>query len=395
MRRGGRRSRCGTEGKSDIGTENTSDAMTDTTAAGGNPLEQKIRRLIAAAGPMPISEYMRLCLTEPDHGYYLTRDPIGSRGDFVTAPEVSQMFGELIGLWMAAVWHMLGAPDNIRIVELGPGRGTLMADALRAARVMKGFHAAIVLHLVEVSPFLRKAQERRLAEFDIAKWWHDTLSEVPAGPVIMVGNEFIDALPVRQAIKTADGWHERLVAVSPAGQLTIEAADDPLPHFEATLPPQLRGAADGLIYEWRADDIGFEIGRRVRDGGAALFIDYGHVAPGFGETLQAVTRHGYADPLRAPGEVDLTAHVDFAALGQRVETMGARAHGPVTQRDFLLRLGIEKRAATLKARASKEKVPEIDSALARLTAPGRGMGKLFKVLGVADPKLASLPAFEP
>ncbi len=362
---------------------------------GRTPLEAEIRRLIAAAGPMPLAEYMRLCLTHPQYGYYINRDPLGAGGDFVTSPEISQMFGELIGLWMASVWRQMGAPENVRVIELGPGRGTLMHDALRAARVMPGFREALVLHLVEISPALQTVQQRRLASLDVPILWHGALADVPSGPSILVANEFIDALPVHQAVKQADGWHERVVDVEADGHLCIGAAREPLPHFEASMPRALRGAPEGAIYEWRADDIALELGRRMRDEGAALIIDYGHAHFGLGDTLQAVVGHSFTDPLRAPGKADLTAHVDFEALAQCAESMGARIHGPVRQRDLFLRLGIEQRAAMLKAKAPREKAADIDSALSRLIADGaRGMGELFKAIAIAAPRLGALPGFE-
>jgi NADH dehydrogenase [ubiquinone] 1 alpha subcomplex assembly factor 7 len=358
-------------------------------------LENEIRRLIAVAGPMPMAEYTRLAQTHPQYGYYLTRDPIGAAGDFITAPEISQMFGELIGLWMASVWRQMGAPENVRVIELGPGRGTMMIDALRAAKAVKDFQAAIVLHLVEISPKLREVQERRLEGSEIPTFWHPALIDVPGGPTIIVGNEFIDALPVHQAIKKTDGWHERVVEVAPDGKLVLGAALEPLRHFEATLPRGLRQSPEGSIYEWRDDAIALEIGRRVRSRGAALIIDYGHARHGLGETLQAVSGHAFSEPLRAPGEADLTAHVDFMALAHGAEIIGARAHGPVAQRDFLRRLGIDQRAAALKARQPPDKAAEIDQAVARLTAAGpKGMGELFKVLAITDPTLGPLPGFE-
>jgi len=358
-----------------------------------SPLETEIRRLIAVAGPMSIAEYMRLCLTHPQYGYYVTRDPLGAHGDFVTAPEISQMFGELIGVWVA-VWQQMGSPENVRVVELGPGRGTLMSDALRAAKVVGDFHAALVVHLVEISPKLQQAQEQLLEGLGVPILWHSALAEVPSGPVIIIANEFIDALPVHQAVKRADGWHERVVEIAPSGELAIGIARDPLPHFEATLPRGLRQAPEGSVYEWRSDTVALEIGRRVRTDGAALIIDYGHAWYGLGETLQAVAGHSFTDPLRAPGEADLTAHVDFAALAQSAQIIGGRIHGPISQRDLLRGLGIDKRAAALKTRAP-ERAAEIDQALARLTATGpRGMGELFKALAIADSKLGKLPGFE-
>jgi NADH dehydrogenase [ubiquinone] 1 alpha subcomplex assembly factor 7 len=360
-----------------------------------SPLEREIRRRIRIAGPMPIAEYMRLCLTHPQYGYYMNRDPLGARGDFVTAPEISQIFGELIGAWLASVWQQLGAPENVRLIELGPGRATMLLDALRAAKTMPGFRAALVLHLVEISPALRKVQEQRLQALGLTVQWHSALEEVPAGPCLIVANEFIDALPVHQAVKQVDGWHERVVAIAPDDTLTIGIAHEPLQHFEATLPQGLRLSPDGSIYEWRADATALEIGRRVRDDGAALLVDYGHAWYGLGETFQAVSGHAFTDPMRSPGEVDLTAHVDFAALAQSAESMGARVHGPVSQRDWLRRLGIDQRSTALKAHAPYGKTVEIDQALSRLTASGgKGMGQLCKAIAVADPKLDQLPGFE-
>jgi NADH dehydrogenase [ubiquinone] 1 alpha subcomplex assembly factor 7 len=365
--------------------------MADTAA----PLLDEIRRRIAVGGPMPVADYMRLCLTDPEHGYYVKRDPLGSGGDFITAPEISQMFGELIGVWMATVWRQMGAPENFRIVELGPGRGTLLDDALRATRAVPGFRQAAVLHLVEISPALRKVQERRLAETGLTMLWHDTLEHVPGGPSIIVANEFIDALPVHQAVKREDGWHERVVTVTAEGNLAFDSAPEPLQFFETSLPRSLRGAPLGSIYEWRADTVALELGRRTRDEGAALIIDYGHAHSGLGDTLQAVAQHSFTDPFRAPGMADLTAHVDFEALAQCAETIGARIHGPVRQRDLFLRLGIEKRAAALKSAVSEQKAADIELAFSRLMAGGaRGMGELFKAIAIAAPKLGPLPAFE-
>jgi NADH dehydrogenase [ubiquinone] 1 alpha subcomplex assembly factor 7 len=378
------------------------------------PLLDDIRRRIAVGGPMPVADYMRLCLTHPEHGYYIKRDPLGGGGDFITAPEISQMFGELIGLWMAAVWRQMGTPENFRIVELGPGRGTLLDDALRATKKVPGFHQAAVLHLVEISPALREVQERRLAKTGLAMLWHERIEDVPGGPSIIVANEFIDALPVHQAVRKEDGWHERVIALNGEGNLIFDASPEPLQFFESALPRALRQAPRGSIYEWRADSIALELGRRTRDEGAALIIDYGHAHSGLGDTLQAVARHAYTDPLRAPGMADLTAHVDFEALAQCAETMGARVHGPIPQRDLFLRLGIEQRAAALKSAVSEDQAADIDLALSRLIAGGAigglrppsadknamrsiamGMGELFKAIALAAPKLGALPGFEP
>ncbi len=362
----------------------------------GSPLEAEIRRRIAAAGPMPVGEYMALCLTDARHGYYTTRDPLGAQGDFITAPEISQMFGELIGLWMAAVWKQMGAPENIRIVELGPGRGTMMKDALRAVQVMPAFGEAIVLHLVEINPALRAQQERTLEGLTTQVFWHGALDEVPKGPAIVVANEFFDALPVNQAVKTERGWHERQIEIDSAGNLGFTFAPDPLPQFERLLPPPLRAAPAQSIFEWRADTVAMEMGRRIAgEAGAALVIDYGHADGAVGDTLQAVGQHAYADPLTAPGNIDITAHVDFQALARAVEAMGANGFGPLDQSQFLRRLGIERRAAALKAKASSAAAAEIDLSLARLIGHDRtGMGTLFKAAAFAHPSVGVPPGFE-
>ncbi|MSO68537.1 MAG: class I SAM-dependent methyltransferase [Pseudolabrys sp.] len=362
-----------------------------------SPLELEIRRRIAAAGPMPVGEYMTLCLAHPEHGYYTTRDPLGARGDFITAPEISQMFGELIGLWMAAVWKKMGAPENIRIVELGPGRGTLMNDALRAAQVTPAFRAAIALHLVEISPTLEAQQERMLEHLSTPMSWHPALEDVPKGPAIVIANEFFDALPVNQAVKIEGGWHERQINIDSNDKLAFTFARKPFAYFDMLLPAAVRAAPDQSIFEWRDDLVAMELGRRIaNDGGAALVIDYGHADSTVGETLQAVGQHAYVDPLIAPGNIDLTAHVDFQALGRAIEAMGTNGFGPLNQSQFLHRLGIETRAAALKAAAtSRAAVADIDAALARLIGRGRtGMGMLFKVASFAHPSIGVPPGFE-
>jgi SAM-dependent MidA family methyltransferase len=360
-----------------------------------SPLEADIRRRIKAAGPMPVAEFMQICLSDPQHGYYATRDPLGASGDFTTAPEVSQMFGELIGLWMAAVWKQMGAPENVRVIELGPGRGTLMKDALRAAKVMPDFLAAAVVHLVDISGPLRARQEATLASVTVPKFWHASLDEVPAGPSIVIANEFFDALPVNQAVKQDGGWHTRVVRLDEHDLLEFGVAPESIPQFERLLPPRVRDAKDGEIFEWRSDRAALELARRiVRDKGAALVIDYGHAASDVGDTLQAVGGHAFAEPLSAPGTVDLTAHVDFEALVRTAESMGAACFGPIEQSELLRNLGIETRAHTLKANADRIKAREIDNALARLVGRSqKGMGSLFKAVAVTHRSLGVPPAF--
>ena len=360
-----------------------------------SPLERDIRARIAAHGPMPVADYMALCLADPRHGYYVTRDPLGARGDFITAPEVSQMFGELIGLWVASVWQQMGAPPRVHLIELGPGRGTLMSDALRAAKVMPGFIEAASVHLVEISPALKAKQRETLRGIVPPLSWHAAFDDVPQGPAIVVANEFFDALPVHQAVKTPRGWCERCVRVAD-DKLVFTHADAPVAGIAARLPAAAREAADGAIFEWRDDDAAVALGRRIaRDGGAALAIDYGHAKSAIGDTLQAVGGHAFADPLSRPGEIDLTAHVDFEALARAVTTTGAVAFGPITQRDLLQRLGIAARAAALKTKATPAVAAQIDAALMRLTGPRRTeMGALFKAVAFAHRALGAPPAFD-
>jgi len=361
------------------------------------PLEAEIRRRITMAGPMPVRQYMELCLTHPEHGYYTTRDPFGRSGDFITAPEISQVFGELIGLWAASVWQRMGQPENVRLIELGPGRGTMMLDMFRAMRVVPTFRSAVVAHLVEISPALRRRQEEAFATSDVPVVWHESFDEVPEGPAIVVANELFDTLPVNQAIKQFNGWYERVVELDAHGNFAFGMSNDVIPLFDQLVPRAMRDAPIGSIYEWRADTLPLALGRRlVHQGGAALVIDYGHVESAAGDTLQAVGEHAFVDPLQSPGEADLTAHVDFQAFAVGAESMGARVTGPIEQAAFLRNLGIDKRAAALRSLASREKAAEIDGAIKRLTGQGRTeMGKLFKVVGVANPAVGKLPGFEP
>jgi len=364
--------------------------------ADASSLESDIRRRIALAGPMPVAEFMGLCLGHPQHGYYVTHDPIGASGDFTTSPEISQMFGELVGLWTAAVWRQMGAPADLRLIELGPGRGTMMADMLRAANVMREFRQGLQVHLIESSPALVARQKQTLAKLDVPLAWHDNLADVPDGPAIIVANEFFDALPINQAVKQADGWHERVIGVDAQDKFTFALAPEPLKFFAQTLPPQVRMAEVGSLYEWRADTQALEVGRRVvRGGGAALIIDYGHVDSMVGDTFQALRGQRKADPLVGPGLSDVTAHVDFQAIGSAAESIGARVHGPLDQATFLRRLGIEQRAVNLRAVAPPDKAKAVDVALARLTAGGAaGMGALFKAVGLSAPAIGTLPGFE-
>jgi SAM-dependent MidA family methyltransferase len=365
--------------------------MTETA-----PLEQEIRSLIATHGPISVSHYMELCLGHPQHGYYVTRDPLGASGDFITAPEISQMFGELIGLWMTAVWRQMDSPETIQIIELGPGRGTLMADAMRAAQAVPAFVQAASIHLVEISAALRARQAQTLSNLPRAPQWYRTLNEVPEGQAIIIANEFFDALPIHQAVKGPDGWHKRMVTIGEDGAFAYTTSKEPSPMFERLLPAHLHDAHDEAIFEWRDDRAAMDVGRVVgRSRGAALIIDYGHMESATGDTFQAAARHAYSDPLHAPGLADLTAHVDFEALARAASGMGAEAQGPLRQGEWLRRLGIIERANALKAGATRAQRADIDSAIARLTGMGRtGMGEMFKVMALVDPRLGTLPGFE-
>ena len=349
------------------------------------PLGRTIAQLIQLNGPMSVADYMALCLGDPEHGYYMTRDPLGAAGDFTTAPEVSQMFGEIVGAWLVHLWHSLGSPCPARLVELGPGRGTLMADILRVGSRAPGFLDGVTVHLVEMSPALRRVQEATLRAAGARMFWHGELSDVPDGPTLLVANEFFDALPVRQFLRIAGSWRERAVGLAPDGSLCFgigagRLADGP-------------DAPDGAVLETspaRDANMAQVVARFGQSPGAMLVIDYGHTQPGFGESLQAVRHHRYTDLLTDPGEADLTSHVDFAALAAVARSAGAAVHGPMPQGEFLLRLGIGARAERLAQGKSAAEAAALQAQLERLTAPDQ-MGTLFKVMAVTDPSLRPPP----
>ncbi len=360
-----------------------------------NQLENLIRETIAENGPMSLETYMTLALAHPVHGYYATKMPLGKSGDFITAPEISQMFGELIGLWCVAVWRAMDEPRPLLLVELGPGRGSLMADVLRAARIAPDFLGAIELNLVETSEVLQQSQRGALKDSRVAARWHKTAEELPSGPAIIVANEFFDCLPVRHFVRGKDGWHERLVGLDGEGRLCLGLAPDADPGLAAPGEPgqvvEVGHAAARLMALLAA--------RIAAQGGALLVIDYGYNTPGRGETLQAVKRHRFADPLRDPGEADLTAHVDFCGLARAALAAGAEVHGPVPQGEWLARLGIHERAAALRRHAGERLHEAIDLGLLRLAGGRHGSGatdmaRLFKVLAVTAPFLAAPPGFE-
>lgn len=356
-------------------------------SAAPTPLIGLIADEIAARGPMTVARFMELALGHPEYGYYRTRDPLGRGGDFITAPEVSQMFGELIGLWAAVVWEQMGRPAPFILAELGPGRGTLMNDALRAARAMDGFVEAARLHLVETSPVLRAHQGETLTAH--APAWADRIEDLPPGPAIIIANEFFDALPVRQFVRQSGDWFERLV-VSDGDDFDFTTGREAI--ADADLPADAPEGAVVEKTETAAALMGTLAARLVREGGAALIIDYGHTG-GVGDTLQALRAHQHVDPLTTPGEADLTTHVDFAQLALAAHAAQARTFGPVGQGNFLLMLGLAHRAERLAAGKDRETREKIEAATRRLIARSE-MGTLFKALAVTAPALAAPPGFE-
>ncbi|MBX3498342.1 MAG: SAM-dependent methyltransferase [Alphaproteobacteria bacterium] len=354
-----------------------------------------LRRRIALAGPITVAEFMNEALNHPALGYYRRGQPLGSGGDFVTAPDVSQMFGELLGAWLAERWLVLGSPRRVRLVELGPGRGTLLRDALRATRAVPGFHDALDLHLVEIHAGLRELQRDALADF--TPHWHERFADVPSGaPLLLLANEFLDALPIRQLVRQPWGWAERMVGlVRGSTEFAFAAAPGKSP-LAALLPDSVR-AIDrfGSIAELSpaVTSLTSDVARRiVADRGAALFIDYGYDSDTNGDTLQALRAHRPMGVFEAIGEADLTAHVDFSAVRRAALQAGASTDGPTTQGDLLRDLGIETRAALLRQMATPAQAEAIGVAMRRLIDPGQ-MGTLFRAIALRDPALPPAAGF--
>ncbi len=359
-------------------------------------LEAILREMILESGPISLERYMALALGHPVHGYYRAKVAIGAEGDFITAPEISQMFGELIGLWCVEVWRLMGAPEAFHLVELGPGRGTLMSDALRAARIAPDFLAALDVHLVEISLPLRERQRAALEGRGFKVAWHASVSEIPPGPAIFIANEFFDALPVRHYVHRDGGWRERLVGLDEEGRLTFGLGAAHETAIAASGEPD-----DILEVGVAALRLMTQLGVRiVTQGGALLAIDYGYSEPARGETLQAVRGHQFVDPLVDPGAADLTTHVNFTALARAAKGAGAAVHGPVPQGQFLTRLGIFERAAILERDATPTQAAAINKALDRLAGEGPGfdvatdMARLFKVIAVTQRDFDAPPGFE-
>ena len=330
-----------------------------------SPLEQIIKKIIAKQGAISVAEYMNLALAHHEHGYYMGRDPLGVAGDFTTAPEISQVFGEIIGAWLANQWLLLGAPDNIALVELGAGRGTLMADILRATKNIKGFYEATSVHIVEISPHLRQKQWKTLAGKHERIEWHETIDTLPQSPIFLVANEFFDALPIRQFVRSEAGLLEK----------TIIVEDDKL-KFSASP----RNEGDIVETCEPATNIMRSLAKHIKTHkGAGVIIDYGYVGGSAGDTLQAMKNHKYHDVLADVGEADITAHVDFLALAEAARAEGIIAEDAIPQGAFLMRSGAGERTTNLCAISAPEQQKSLVSGLKRLADPEE-MGELFKVL---------------
>lgn len=369
--------------------------MAGLPAPGGlTALLSHLGALIRAEGPLSVARYMAECATHPAHGYYMRADPFGEAGDFTTAPEISQMFGEMLGLWCALTWQAMDRPPILHMVELGPGRGTLMADLLRATARVPGFNEAAQIHLVEVSPILAERQRRTLDGHEVT--WHRALETVPGdGPVLLVANEFFDALPVHQLVRGSDGWHERLVDLDPEGGALRFVVGRGFTPLAALLPPACRNARPGDIAEICPAGVraaAAVAGRVTAQGGAGLIVDFGRAESGCGASLQAVRRHGRHDPLAAPGAADLAAHVDFPTLLRAAGDAGARSFGPIGQGSFLTRMGIDLRARQL-AEGSLAHAEAIAAARERLVE-ANAMGELFKAVAFVAPGMPPPPGFE-
>lgn len=343
-------------------------------------LHDLILSRIRQLGPMDLGEYMALCLGHPEYGYYTTRDPLGAKGDFTTSPEISQMFGEMIGAWVADTWVKLGRPNPFALIECGPGRGTLMQDALRATKNVPGFHDAMRLHLVEISPTLKAAQAECLSAYNPI--WLDTLDGVPDMPVILIGNEFLDALPIRQ-VKFDGEWLEVVIGADEDGKLHpgVRQADATL---ISILPRKILEEQSQKVFEI-SPDLNTYV-RNVCDliktkGGCAIFVDYGHAISSCGDTLQAMREHRFVSPFEDPGQADLTAHVDFENVSLICGALKLHASNIVTQGDFLKTLGIEIRAELLRRHATPDQAEQITLALHRLISDDQ-MGTLFKVIAL-------------
>ena len=349
-----------------------------------------IREKIAASGPISIADYMSLALGHPEHGYYITRDPFGVRGDFITAPEISQIFGEMIGVWCAQVWMQMGA-GPISLVELGPGRGTLMADLLRATKSVPGFHDAVTIHMVETSPVLANAQYMHLRDRHPRIEWLDSVDELPDSRTLLIANEFFDALPIKQYVMTAEGIRERRVTYDE----TADAFDFVLAEPGLSLAKSGHDIAANTVMEHSpvSRSIMRKLAQHIRThGGGGLIIDYGYLGEAHHDTLQALKSHLFHPVLSEPGEADITAHVDFSTLMDIARDVGNQVPALITQGEFLVRMGAQLRLEMLLRQASQEQREPLISGLQRLVSP-QAMGELFKVMAFLSDAQLEAPGF--
>lgn len=370
--------------------------MTSEAAAEPTALEDRLIALIRARGPITVADYMADALFHPQDGYYTARSPIGAGADFITAPEVSQIFGELVGLWLVQSWTDMGSPPAFNLVELGPGRGVLMQDVLRAARLRPAFLDAAHVFLVETGGRLRLEQRRRLKDCGVKIDWADRFADIAPAPTLLVANEFFDCLPIRQFARGAVGWRERLVGLTADGA-GLAFTLSTIPPDPALDLPSKDDVAEGAVFELTeaAETAAEEIASAlVERGGRALIIDYGHLHDGFGETLQAVRRHATWPVLSSPGAADITAHVNFERLTRAAFNAGASAHGPVPQGVFLERLGLPFRLERLSHGKSPDDVMKLHQGALRLTSPNQ-MGELFKAFCISAPGLPAPQGFQP
>lgn len=360
-------------------------------------LSEWLRVLIGEQGPRSIDKFVADCLTHHRFGYYRQAHVIGAAGDFVTAPEISQVYGELIGIWCAAVWETMGRPCCVRLVELGPGRGTLMADALRALRVVPELLNTLRVELVEISGPLKAEQELRLADVPVTIIWCEDIAPFD-GATIIVGNEFLDTIPVRQLVFHAGYWHERCVGLDSNGGLCFVNGAEVDWQSCPLVTPSTAVEGDILeVREWRGPDgaLGDTLAGLLSDGPlAALFVDYGYEGPTKGDTLQAVRQHRHEPVFVNPGEADVTAHVDFTSFACQLAELGLGVDGPISQAQFLSALGLAVRAERLLGAAAPHQINGIEMGIGRLVAP-HGMGGRFKAIGLRSPELAKLAALAP
>jgi len=362
-------------------------------------LADLLRDRIRTEGSIPVSAFMAEALFHPIAGFYATRDPLSAGGDFITAPEISQMFGELIGLWAAECWMQMGAPARFELIELGPGTGRMMSDILRAGHAAPGFLQAVRVTLVEVSPALKMVQGQTLAQAKADINWVRDLAAAPPGPAVIIGNEFLDCLPIRQAVKAGGLWRERVVTLHPEDKTRfIYALGPALAEMDqAMIAPALINSPDGALVELRPSDAQLinQLAERFKiDPGYALFIDYGSDTPASGDTLQALRNHRKVGPLAAPGTADLTAWVDFDRLAKLGRAAGLAVFGPLAQGGFLIDMGIEQRAAMLARNLDSAAQARLARQLRRLTAP-EDMGDLFKLIAFAARTLPAVPGMAP